>query len=231
MEIPIEEPLGYAGVALLLAGFFLVLAGLGIVRIEKISVSRGGKTCVLGFILAAFGIALLVPSISDAFAPSTPTIAPTLIPIDTSAPTLIPIDTSTPTQAPADTPISMPTYTPMPIVSPTPTVSLEQSVRDYYSFIEQKQYTLAWAMSYEFEVGGKPLPFDVYVSEWEKSGPATVVDPIDVVENYNEATITLTLYYPKKDVYHRFRYELVHDIERGNQRFGYWLFVKGSMLY
>jgi len=108
-------------------------------------------------------------------------------------------------------------------------VSVEQAIRDYYSLIQQGQYAVAWEMSKEYIIG-KGLSFDTYEMEWEKSGPAIIVEPINIVEVNDQATVTLTLYYPKKDVTHVIRYELVRDVKRGSQRFGYWIFMSGKVL-
>jgi LysM repeat protein len=130
------------------------------------------------------------------------------------------------------TPSPEPTDTPTPTTVPTEVViSAEQAIRDYYSLIIQKQYAVAWEMlSDEFNARMGITTLDKYISGWEESGPATIVE-IEVVESNGRATITLMLYYPKKDVYHKIRCELMRDIEHGNHRFGYWLFESSKLLW
>jgi hypothetical protein len=131
----------------------------------------------------------------------------------------------------ACTPTPIPTPIPAPMPNSTPIfMSPEQAMRDYYSFIEQDQYAVAWKMAYVYNIEKMELSFDAYTDGWEKSGPAIIVGAIDLIEKNDQATVVLTLYYPKKNVYHRFRYELVRDVELGDERFGYWLFVSGKKL-
>jgi hypothetical protein len=42
-ELPVSSPLSYVGLFLLISGFFLVVAGLNIVRVEKITVKPGSN--------------------------------------------------------------------------------------------------------------------------------------------------------------------------------------------
>jgi Telomeric repeat-binding factor 2. len=71
---------------MLILGLFLVLAGSGIIRIEKITVTPGRRTLGFGGILAIAGLLFLLPSIRSAFLPQsttqtdTPSVA-TLMPI------------------------------------------------------------------------------------------------------------------------------------------------------
>ena len=69
---------------------------------------------------------------------------------------------------------------------------------------------------------------DSYISGWEESGPATIVGLVEAVEDGNQASVTLTLYYRKKDVSVRLRYGFILDHERGDPQFGYWLLVRGA---
>jgi hypothetical protein len=109
-EIPVTSPLGYLGVVLLLFGFFLVLGGARIIRIEKVTVTSGPKTWGFGFVLIVLGTVFLLPDIF-AFLPPHP--APTHTPT-TSA--FVPTATSFPPTAtsmpPTDTKISEPTDSP-----------------------------------------------------------------------------------------------------------------------
>lgn len=94
-EIPISSPLSYVGVFLLISGFFLVVAGLNIVRIEKITVKTGSKTWGFGIILVVFGAVFLLPEIVSSLTQhSTPTPTPT----PASTPIAILPVSNTPTQ-------------------------------------------------------------------------------------------------------------------------------------
>lgn len=62
-QIPVTSPLGYIGVTTLLLGFFLIIAGLGILEIKQVTVKRGAKTWGLGLILVVTGIVFLLPEI------------------------------------------------------------------------------------------------------------------------------------------------------------------------
>ena len=59
-SIPISSAAGYLGVFFLLVGFFLIAAGTGILKIEKITVTIGRKTWVLGLLCALAGIIFLM---------------------------------------------------------------------------------------------------------------------------------------------------------------------------
>jgi hypothetical protein len=108
-------------------------------------------------------------------------------------------------------------------------VSVEQAVSRYYSLLEQKQYATTWRMlSDEFNTSVHVTTLDSYISGWEESGPATIVGPVEAVEDGNQASVTLTLYYRKKDVSVRLRYGFILDHERGDPQFGYWLLVRGA---
>ena len=47
LEIPIQDALGFTGVLFLIFGTFLVLSGVGIIKVESITVTPGKK---LGFL-------------------------------------------------------------------------------------------------------------------------------------------------------------------------------------
>jgi hypothetical protein len=65
--IPVNSALGYIGVFLMVIGFFLILAGLDIFKVEKISVKSGRRTWGFGVFLAVLGIAFLLPDILKVF--------------------------------------------------------------------------------------------------------------------------------------------------------------------
>jgi hypothetical protein len=60
MNPPITSPLGYVGVLLLIAGFFLILAGMNIIRIQQVTVSPGMKTWIFGIIILIAGAISLI---------------------------------------------------------------------------------------------------------------------------------------------------------------------------
>jgi uncharacterized protein YraI len=110
------------------------------------------------------------------------------------------------------------------------TKSVENALRDYYALIAQRRYDVAWAMVSEYNIK-KGLSYGDYERGWEESGSATIVEPIDVIDGGSRATVILKLYYPKRDVQHKLSYELERDERRGDPQFGYWLFVKGTLIY
>jgi hypothetical protein len=64
-NIPIASTAGFIGLGLLLLGGFMVLAGLDIIRIEKITVRQGRTTWVVGIVFAAIGLVLLLPEFAS----------------------------------------------------------------------------------------------------------------------------------------------------------------------
>ena len=112
-EIPVSSPLSYVGVFLLISGFFLVVAGLSIIRVEKITVKPGSKTWGFGIVLVVFGAAFLLPEIISSLTQHptpTPAVALTVSLTNTPTPTQeIPRTsepepvTNTPTIEPTDT--------------------------------------------------------------------------------------------------------------------------------
>ena len=118
--IPVNSPLGYVGVLSVVVGFFLVLAGLDIIKVEKITVTSGARTWAFGIALTALGLAFLLPDILSELPrltePGQRTVvsrpAATPIPPTATLP-IAPTDTSIPL---ADTPVP-PTDTPLPPTS------------------------------------------------------------------------------------------------------------------
>lgn len=118
-DIPVSSPLSYVGVFLLFSGFFLVVSGLNIIRVEKITVSPGVKTWGCGTLLLTLGALLLLPEIATSFTvPSAPT--PTLaLPVSpTNTPTLQTPHSAEPPQATEEHNIDL---TDTPTVGPTST--------------------------------------------------------------------------------------------------------------
>ncbi len=88
-NIPISSTVGFIGLGLLVLGGFMVLAGLDIIRIEKITVRQGRTTWVVGVVFAVIGIALLYPElVPSKVAAETDTgsaLVPTTGPVPTAA--------------------------------------------------------------------------------------------------------------------------------------------------
>lgn len=63
MNIPINSVLGYIGLALLVFGVFMVLAGLDVISIQQVTVRKGKKTWILGIVFTLLGVWLLLPEI------------------------------------------------------------------------------------------------------------------------------------------------------------------------
>jgi hypothetical protein len=68
-SLGINTTSGIIGSGLLVIGAFLILAGIGIISIQQITVKQGKATWIVGFILAAFGGFLIYP---DFAAPKSP---------------------------------------------------------------------------------------------------------------------------------------------------------------
>lgn len=63
MSIQLDSIIGYIGLALLAFGGFMILAGFDIISVQQVTVKRGRRTWVLGFIFAAVGLVLLFPEL------------------------------------------------------------------------------------------------------------------------------------------------------------------------
>lgn len=71
-SIPIATPLGYVGVFLVVAGLSLIIAGLGILKLEKITIAPGRRTWAIGLLLAFLGVLFLMPDIRAASTTASP---------------------------------------------------------------------------------------------------------------------------------------------------------------
>ena len=87
-NIPITSTVGFIGLGLLVLGGFMVLAGLDIIRIERITVRQGRTTWIVGVVFAIIGIALLYPELIPSKAQSVADTGPAavLTPAPDSAP-------------------------------------------------------------------------------------------------------------------------------------------------
>lgn len=66
-NVPITSPLAYIGVFFILSGLFFTLTGSGIIKVEKLSVSPGRRTLIIGFVLVGLGLVLLLPDIRSTY--------------------------------------------------------------------------------------------------------------------------------------------------------------------
>jgi len=119
--IPVSSAVGYVGVFLLIAGFFFVVTGLNILKVEKLTVATGRKTWGFGIFLVVAGVLFLLPEISRMFPSATSILLPA--PTEISSPTPTSSPTSTPSLTPTDTPTATPTNTSTPD-TPTPTMQI-----------------------------------------------------------------------------------------------------------
>jgi len=128
LEIPNNPSLGYIGVLTLALGVFLVLAGSGIINIDKIVVAQGAKTWGVGIVFVIVGILFLLSDNFKGLPPSTiatstevsADIGLTDLPTTDvpKAPTVnLKLDTSTP-EPPTNTSVPELTNTPEPTNTP-----------------------------------------------------------------------------------------------------------------
>ena len=61
-QIPVNTPLGYIGIVMLVVGMFLLLTGFNILKVEKVTVKPGKPTWGVGFAFSILGILLLMVS-------------------------------------------------------------------------------------------------------------------------------------------------------------------------
>ena len=103
-----DNPLDFVGTFLLIFGVFLVLAGFGVVSIEKVSVKKSPVTWILGAIVFVIGLWFLAPHMTEN--PVLPTATP-----DAPSPTLAQVVSVLP---------SPPSLLPSPAMQFTPVPSL-----------------------------------------------------------------------------------------------------------
>lgn len=58
-SIPVNTALGFIGFLLVVVGGFLLLTGLGIIGVEKVTVKKGRQTWIIGAVFALIGIVLI----------------------------------------------------------------------------------------------------------------------------------------------------------------------------
>jgi serine/threonine-protein kinase len=113
-----------------------------------------------------------------------------------------PIPTTTPTPIATPTIKSIPTATPTPTVTPTPTKSTvkpapDQSVRDYYNLINDRQFQNAWqnlTPTFQQDRAGGYVPF----TDWWRTVDKVSVDKASLVEaKENTAIVDVDITYKK----------------------------------
>lgn len=77
LQIPVTSTLGYVGIFFLIAGAFLILAGLGIIVIQNVTIKAGKQTWAFGLALAFIGLFFLLPEINSSIRENLPTPTPT----------------------------------------------------------------------------------------------------------------------------------------------------------
>ena len=144
MTIPINSVMGYIGLALLVFGVFMVLAGFDVISIQQVTVKKGRKTWALGIVFALLGIWLLLPEFG--------TTAPAAGSLDPSE--SLPVPTAVPNPL-----SSSKNVTESPIVFNIPNEALwKKSIDGSYTVIGNKD-TIAWS-SVDVE-GDLELSFDI----------------------------------------------------------------------
>ena len=64
-EMPANTLLGYIGTVFFLFGALLVLIGLGVIKVQQITVSGGGKTLISGIVVATIGVVLIFSDMNN----------------------------------------------------------------------------------------------------------------------------------------------------------------------
>ena len=156
-----DNPLDFVGTFLLIFGVFLVLAGFGVLTVEKISVKRGATTWILGILVSVVGFAFIAPHIMKN--PVLPTATPEAASIPTSI--QVPSVPVLPTSLSA-TPVPQA----MPILSPTPDVQTPEGfLRYYFSLVTvSRDYQDAWGLlTTKFQNVSDPGGYSEYVDFWK----------------------------------------------------------------
>jgi len=144
MTIPINSIVGYIGLALLVFGVFMVLAGFDVISIQQVTVRKGRKTWILGIVFALFGIWLLLPELG--------TTAPAAGSLEPSEPLPVPTAVSKPLSSGEDVSGS-------PTVFNIPNEALwNQSIDGSYT-VTGNEDTIAW--SNVVVEGDLELSFDI----------------------------------------------------------------------
>jgi hypothetical protein len=112
IEIPADPTVNWIGSLLIVFGLFLFISGIGIMKIENITVSKGWLTTLLGIVLIAAGALLIGFNLPGEAEPAEPTLTPTV------TVSVVPAITSIPPTNTADTFVqASPTLTPESITA------------------------------------------------------------------------------------------------------------------
>ena len=113
-----------------------------------------------------------------------------------------PTVTSTPTIKPTPTVSSTPTLTPTPTPTPTPTKTIvkpspEQSVRDYYNLINDRQFQNAWQNLTPNFQNGKAAGYGSFTGFWSTVDKVSVNNSQIVAIKENNAIVDIDITYQK----------------------------------
>jgi len=122
--------MGYIGLALLVFGAFMILAGFDVISIQQVTVRKGKKTWILGIVFALLGVWLLLPELG--------TPAPTIGSLEPSEPLLVPTAVSNPPPSSKDVSES-------PITFNIPNNSLWNQSSDGSYTVTGNEDTIAWS--------------------------------------------------------------------------------------
>jgi hypothetical protein len=84
-NIGITSPSGFFGLALLVLGGFMILARVGIISIQQVTVKQGRATWIMGLVMAVVGMFLLYPELA---APGEAPEGPAAV-VDTNSPAVV----------------------------------------------------------------------------------------------------------------------------------------------
>ena len=222
----IQSPTGYIGVVFVIGGLFLVLGGLGTIRLEKLMVRQGWRTMVFGILLFLIGGLFLMPDVFKM-------IESVLPPEDTPPPTHTPTPTPscTPTHTPTRTPTHTPTYTPTHTPTPNPTVSPVQAIRDYYAGIEERRYYETWNQltdhykdRFNRPTPQEPYDFKGYLAWWDSVVRVDIGDLELIDQKGDKATVFAQISYLAKNGSSRWDDERPYIQMQFDPDTGTWLF-------
>jgi hypothetical protein len=201
-DIPVSSAFDYLGVFFLLAGFFLIIAGLGIIKVKDVTITIGKRTWGFGLLLAILGIFFLLLELTN-FIPSKETeissitVTHTLAPSITSTHELEPTITIThsPTPASTLTPTSSVTATQKTVYSSPEIIHIGDQYMDGFEILVGICYEMLFQVNLpvsefniELETYGAEAQNPILVNGWE-----IAVLPPQGVKSPNEWTEARTV--------------------------------------
>ncbi|NUM47286.1 MAG: carbohydrate binding domain-containing protein [Anaerolineales bacterium] len=196
-SIPVNTPFGYTGVFFLIIGLVLIIAGLGIVKIEKLIVVPGRKTWVSGLVVVVFGIGFLVADTksinkSDVLPSPTPLSQTTVTPFNTSIPTSTDITNLLPTTTLTSVP---PTEVP---IMPTITLTLTPIPNLIRNPGFEEDYQIGWNSGGSIEVERSTDSYDsqyalCFAQKGTEAKKWVIVDQIVKIEANTQYQITVQI--------------------------------------